>query len=984
MRSTRRSVLALRPPGTWERTTISHHVGLFREAERGGGGRGASAYILFFMNRLRAVVLAVACLALPLRAQRGVPDSLAPRLLWRAAALTKQQDSVRARTAEWRAWAVARPDSAAPRLALAMLARFDARYADAFEWLDSATRVARTPLWRAAVARERVGALLTRGEFRSVDSLMAIALSDSASVPRAEWAETRFVQLALERRVRRRSTLAGIDSVAALATPLDSVLQARLSCLRVVADPAHRMAHATAGFALADATGTTFIRANCELVLGSQLMGLGLVSQSIDWLGRAENSARTAHDDPTLAAALQWHGYALRTVGLIRSSRARLTQAIRLAQRIDDRNLEGWALLNIAGLARKIGDAAGATSALRRSLLLFDATGDRVGYEEGLLEQAQTLLLVGDLPTAERVTQRSLSMSDSLESPSMRIRSTYTLADIAARSARYTDAAQYLNQVEPLVRERGTAWLTQLTEYRGLLALRSGRPAEAITILTGVRDIYANSGQTLFRHNVDGALSLAALFTGDSVTAARTLLDANRELDAMRDTLAESGLRRVMIAPDHWGGTSGNVDRVLAAFVQSSRWLPTVFAIAERSRARSLLDGALGSETTQDTLVMRETRRRVRASATELADVQRRLKPNTALLVYAGGSGTARTALMIVTSNRARGVTLAPLDSLDRSIVRWLALLESGETGAGAGRDVARAVLADALRGLPPTIRHLVVVPQGALYRVPFQALPTARGVLGDRLVVTVAPSVSLALSYAATSRAVDARVLALGAGDTEVASETPQSLELSVERSERGNPLAPLLAAADEARTAAAWGHGSLAITGADATEAALKRAARGSYTVLHTAAHALTSDQALGANWLILRPDSTEDGYVSGGELAELSSGASMVVLSGCRTTGDFGSRGDAIDGLVAPLLARGVRTVVASHWAVSDTWTKVLMERFYRSLAAGQPAADAMNTAQTSLRRAGVPARFWAAFSVIGDGALTFLPASPAARH
>jgi CHAT domain-containing protein len=249
--------------------------------------------------------------------------------------------------------------------------------------------------------------------------------------------------------------------------------------------------------------------------------------------------------------------------------------------------------------------------------------------------------------------------------------------------------------------------------------------------------------------------------------------------------------------------------------------------------------------------------------------------------------------------------------------------------------------------------------------------------VLGDRAVVTIAPSVSLALAYAAEARSVPARVLALGAGDTEVSSFTPQMLELNVERSERGNPLAPLRAAADEARAAASWGRGSLALTGSDASEAALRREAHNAYTVLHAAAHALTSDQTLGANWLILRADSTDDGYVSGGELAELSMGRSMVVLSGCRTTGDFGSRGDAIDGLVAPLLARGVRTVVASHWAVSDRWTKVLMERFYQNLARGATTAEAMNLAQTSLRREGVPARFWAAFSVIGDGALTFAP-------
>ena len=306
-------------------------------------------------------------------------------------------------------------------------------------------------------------------------------------------------------------------------------------------------------------------------------------------------------------------------------------------------------------------------------------------------------------------------------------------------------------------------------------------------------------------------------------------------------------------------------------------------------------------------------------------------------------------------------------------------LFRSGATGEGAGRKVSDGILGNALRVLPATVTRLIVVPQGPLYRVPFQALPTARGVLGDRVVVTISPSVSLALRFAADPRAVVPRVLAFGAGDTEVPSATPATLEIGVDRSVRSDPLAPLTAAPDEARAAAAWARGSLALTGRDASESALKREAAGSYTVLHAAAHALTSDQALGANWLILRPDSLEDGYVSGGELAGLSAGRAMVVLSGCRTTGDFGSRGDAIDGLVAPLLARGVRTVVASHWAVSDRMTKSLMERFYQQLAQGATAAMAMNVAQTTLRRSGVPARFWAAFSVIGDGDLTFSAAA-----
>ncbi len=946
------------------------------------------SYITSKMRRLPRVVFPLCVLlagsATALAAQAPLrsrwQDSLPPRAFYRLAALAKQTDSVEARSAEWRAWAAAAPTQAAPRLALAMLSRFDSRYADAGAWLDSATRVATTPVWRTAVLRERVGALLSRGEFTGVREMLQGIVADSASLPQGEWAESKFVRLAFERRTRGRVTLAGIDSVSSATPANDTILRARLACLRAVADRPRMMQHAEEAIALATGANALFIRANCELVVGSLLSQAGEVGQALLWYLRAEETARTARDFPTLAGALQLHGYTLRTVGYIRSSRMRLTEAIRVAQRIDDRNIEAWSLLNVAATARQIGDAATMSSALRRALLLFEATGDRIGYEESLLEQAMSFIMLGDLVQAEKVAVRGRIMGDSLGVRQMVLRSLYMQSDIAVRTGRLDEATTLLDSASKVVTTLGEAWRMQLQEYRGLLALRRGKQEDAIRILDEVKKGYLANGQDLFRYDVDGALALAWLQLGDSVRAERTLIEANRDLDAARDSLAESGLRKVLTAVDAWGGTNGNVDKVLAAFVQSPRWLPTVFSVTERARSRALLNGVLGAETTSDSTSINEARRRVRAGASVLADVQKSLKPTTALLVYAGGGASARTSLMIITNRSARGITLPPMDSLDREIVRWLALMESGETGAGAGRQVSSSVLSTALRGLPSSIKRLVIVPHGPLYRVPFQALPVGNGVLGDRAVVTISPSVSLALAYAAEPRSVPARVLALGAGDTEITSAIPQSLEINVERSERGNPLAPLLAAADEARAAAGWGTESLALTGVDASEAALKRAARGPYTVLHAAAHALTSDQTLGANYLILRADSSDDGYVSGGELAQLSVGRAMVVLSGCRTTGDFGSRGDAIDGLVAPLLARGVRTVVASHWAVSDRWTKVLMERFYQQLAAGATTAEAMNTAQTSLRRAGVPARFWAAFSVIGDGALTFSPVTP----
>ncbi len=961
------------------------------------GGAQYRPYILQVMRRLSVRLGVLALVTAPLVAQLSAQvsataqgqavrwqDTLPPRAYWRLAMQAKAADSVGVRDAEWKAWAAAAPQTVAPRLALAILARADYRYVEGMNWLDSASRVASTPTWRNAIGRERISALLTRGEFTGVEAMLGDVSADTVGLPQSELADLRFVQLGYQRRVLQVTSIAAIDSVAAVAQPNDSVLHAKLTCLRAVADRARAQEYGESAIALATAAHVDGIAANCALVVGMQMANSAKSGLALQWFVKAEGMARAAHDDPTLAAALQYHGYVLTSLGYNRAARTRLTESIRVAQRIDDRNVEAWALLAVASGARQIGDAGTASSALRRSESLFAATGDKVGYENMLLEQAQSLIMLGDLAGAQRSGLRGLAAGESLHQPWMVLRSVYTLSDVAMRTNRLDEAAARLIEAQPLVDSIGINMQPQLTKYQGFLALRRGDVPSAIKLLKQARAAYVER-QDLYRYIVDGALALAWLKSGDSVSAERTLIDANRELDAVRDTITVDRLRRVVMPPDSWGGTSGNLDEVLAAFVQSPRWLPTVFAVTERARSRALLNGALGAEGKMDSTAVAETRRRVRTSAAVLSEVQRALKPTTAMLIYAGGAAQARTSLMIVTKTSARGITLAPLDSLDRDIVRWLTLLESGEPGTGAGRRVSSALLASAMRGLPSSIKRVVIVPQGPLYRVPFHALPLGSGVLGDRVVVTVSPSVSLALAYAAEPRSVPARVLALGAGDTEVAGFIPQSLELNIERSDRGNPLAPLVAAADEARAAASWGRGSLALTGTNASESALKREAHVPYTVLHAAAHALTSDQALGANWLILRADSTDDGYVSGGELAELSAGRAMVVLSGCRTTGDFGSRGDAIDGLVAPLLARGVRTVVASHWAVSDRWTKVLMERFYQNLARGLTTAEAMNNAQTSLRREGVPARFWAAFSVIGDGALTFDPTpAPVGRH
>ncbi|MGH7536669.1 MAG: CHAT domain-containing protein [Gemmatimonadales bacterium] len=73
-----------------------------------------------------------------------------------------------------------------------------------------------------------------------------------------------------------------------------------------------------------------------------------------------------------------------------------------------------------------------------------------------------------------------------------------------------------------------------------------------------------------------------------------------------------------------------------------------------------------------------------------------------------------------------------------------------------------------------------------------------------------------------------------------------------------------------------------------------------------------------------LALTPGQGEDGFVTPGELAGLRLDADLVVLSACRTAGGVVVDGEGVQGLTAPLLAAGARSVVATSWQVGDQLT------------------------------------------------------------
>lgn len=129
-----------------------------------------------------------------------------------------------------------------------------------------------------------------------------------------------------------------------------------------------------------------------------------------------------------------------------------------------------------------------------------------------------------------------------------------------------------------------------------------------------------------------------------------------------------------------------------------------------------------------------------------------------------------------------------------------------------------------------------------------------------------------------------------------------------------------------------------------------------------------------------LVLTPpaEATEadDGLLSASEAAQLNLRADFVVLSACNTAASDGSVGaEGLAGLGPAFFYAGARSLLVSHWEVSDDATAELMSGAFAGLESGQGRAAALQQSMKAVRDdpdhpEWAHPSYWAAFSFIGE--------------
>ena len=351
-------------------------------------------------------------------------------------------------------------------------------------------------------------------------------------------------------------------------------------------------------------------------------------------------------------------------------------------------------------------------------------------------------------------------------------------------------------------------------------------------------------------------------------------------------------------------------------------------------------------------------------------ELQQRLLGRDEAIVAFSVREAASTA-WIIRAARLDVVALPARDRLDAAVRPLLAAMQNPRSDARGAARPLEAMLAPVVAAVGSSTHRLIVVPDGILSYVPFEALATQDGtLLVDRYAIGYAPSAS---SYAFL------RTQPLASGDQVVAVGNPilrpgapsDSRSAAIERIAF---LQPLPSTGDELRSIARVFPGaSRTLEQQQATEAALAGPDLARAGILHFATHGVIDEERPERSGLALTAAPPSDGILQMREIYGLKLHAALVTLSACQTALGKNVTGEGLVGMSRAFFYAGANAVMASLWNVDDASTARLMGDFYAAIRDGAAIDEAARQAKLAFMARDPRVRhpyYWAAFIVTGN--------------
>jgi len=652
-------------------------------------------------------------------------------------------------------------------------------------------------------------------------------------------------------------------------------------------------------------------------------------------------------------------------------------QSLRLTRPGQDQRYEAYTLNYIGRVFEASGEKTKAADYNRRALRLNRVAEDPAGEALTLYNLAHVQRDLNLLDESLAQIEASLKISESLRSKvaSQDVRASY-VASTHQYFELHADILMRLHQSRP-------------TEGFAAIALEASEKARARSLLELLREAHTD-----IREGVDVSL-----------------LDQERRIGRELNTKAKLHPELIL---------SGKNDEAQAVAREVDQLTSDYEEIETQIRSKSPRYAAL---TQPQPLSLKEMQQQI-------------LDDDTLLLEYM--LGDERSYVWAVTRTEVASFELPGRAQIEDAALHFQKLLTAnqplpGETFAVRQNRVseANAHLAEVAASfsklvLSPVLsklgkKRLLVVPDGALQYIPFQALvvpPTANGsgavgqsnanmgtdepipLIVDHEIVNEPSASTLALLVTETrnrkSASGSVAVLAdpvFEADDPRIASaEKPAAATVAAQKQETevhqalrdvnlsGDGRIPRLLSsgyeADAIMAVTPWRSGFLA-RGFEANREMVMKADLGEYRIVHFATHGLLNNEHPELSGIVLslfdHQGQPQDGFLRLHDIYNLKLPVDLVVLSACNTGLGKDVKGEGLIGLTRGFMYAGASSVVASLWKVDDEATAELMRLFYsHMLGEGLSPAAALRKAQVTMsqQKRWQSPYYWAGFVIQGQ--------------
>jgi tetratricopeptide (TPR) repeat protein len=642
-------------------------------------------------------------------------------------------------------------------------------------------------------------------------------------------------------------------------------------------------------------------------------------------------------------------------------------------------------------------DAISALGRLELDLGQYAAAGDRfkaaiaqrqqIGFITGRRNQLELVRDFNDLgrvnqalgqwPESRQQYQRSLDVLKSVQAPNLEIQSYLLMAQLAMRQSDWPAAQQAISQTQGLRghaasqiaiadtqadyhRQQGQ-WDAAISQYQKALAIadRDRNPATIANLNANIGWVQLQQGQlkaaiaTLEQSIQTYEVLREDVNTGDQISLVDQQAQAFQSLQQayVRNQQPEQAL---VIAER---GRARAFVELLSARLTDNKIAPIapptlaqISAIAKTKQATiitySTIADPLKKVETDLYIWVVQPDGKIQFQAVDL----RSPKPPTTTPIAANPPQLApkqlapkqlapkQLAFAFRSSRKIKISTALPTPTTDTP----------SPTGAfRSGYDLLIAPIAQWLPKSP--IDRVIIVPQGALFSMPFHALRSADGkYLLESHTLQIAPSIqTLTLKSTRPRSPLRSKPLVIGNP-----APMPENLDPLPGSQQEAQAIAKLL--------------NTQALIGPQATEKTVLAQLRQA-SVIHFATHGLLDENQGMASAIALVAGPDDDGLLTAGELSEIPLTANLAVLSACET-GRGKITGDGVLGLSRSLMLAGVPNVVVSLWAVPDQATASLMTEYYRQMPQQPTQAQALRQAMLTTLKQYPDPHDWAGFVLL----------------